>query len=78
MGTYYKFDESTPRQGQKTCAFRTEKDLKEFLEIVGIPKHNTLSVYRIEGDVIADDGGPDGLTVLVKKANKAYTPKPNQ
>lgn len=59
----------------KHAAFRTEKDIKEFLKIVGIPKHNTQSVYRIQGTVVEDDGSPDGLVVRVEEAEKLYTPK---
>lgn len=60
-GKYYRFGE--PAVGKKHSAFRTLDDLMEFLQ--HIPEPDAVPLFEIEGIVVEDEGGPDGLYVLV-------------
>lgn len=60
-GKYYRFGE--PALGEKHAAFRTLNDLLEFLE--SVPEPEAIPLFEIEGTIVEDEGGPDGLYVLV-------------
>ncbi len=61
IGTYYRF--GRPDLGEIHCAFRDRKSLYGFLRFM--PDRNGQPVYQIRGEVISDDGTPDGLEVRV-------------
>jgi len=60
---YYRIGEK-PTIGEKYCAFRDFDVLSDFLKMTG--EINLVPIYELTGKVIEDDGGPDGLVILVK------------
>jgi len=69
MAKAYRFDDFKPRMGTQVAAFRTLKDLKSFVRIQGGNK-GTMKFWEIEGGIVSDHGGPDGITIRVTSAKK--------
>ena len=61
--TFYRFGER-PVIGGEYCAFRDFDSLCGFLKMTG--EANLVPIYELIGEVVDDDGGPDGFVVLVK------------
>ncbi|MBT7238185.1 hypothetical protein HN865_05050 [Candidatus Woesearchaeota archaeon] len=64
---YFRLGEE-PIIGNKYHAFRNFKALDRFLDSVG--EENLVPVYELTGEVVKDDGGPDGLVVLIESFKK--------
>lgn len=62
MATGYRFDEFEPRKGSNVSAFRDLNSLKRF---VG-SQSGTSKYWQVNGTVVKDEGGPDGLTIRVE------------
>ena len=43
--------------------FRDQTSLKDFL--FGLPERNIVDLYQVCGEIVKDDGTPDGLVMLV-------------
>ena len=61
MATGYRFDEFTPRVGSEVSAFRDLNSLKKFVRGQG----GSSKYWEITGEIVKDEGGPDGLTIRV-------------
>jgi len=59
--TFYRLGE--PQIGEVHSAFRDIATLREF--IFGLPERNLVDMYEITGEVVEDEGTPDGLYVRV-------------
>tara|TARA_Y100000310_G_C20384155_1_gene669610 strand:+ start:402 stop:620 length:219 start_codon:yes stop_codon:yes gene_type:complete len=64
--TFYRFGQ--PHIGKEHAAFRTLRDATYFRKLVGLPIKE--DVYAVKGRVTEDDGGRDGLYVLVESFEK--------
>ncbi len=69
MAKAYRFDDSKPPMGSQVSAFRTLGDLKNFVRLQG-GKKGTMKFWEIDGGIISDHGGPDGITIRVTSAKK--------
>lgn len=69
MAKAYRFDDSRPPMSSEVSAFRTLEDLKRFVLFQG-GKKGTLKFWEIEGAIVGDQGGPDGITIKVVSAKK--------
>jgi len=72
MAIGYRFGGSLV--GREHNAFRTFQDCEEFLMDQLSPGESE-SVDEIKGDLISDDGGRDGLIILVKSKRHYKTVK---
>ncbi|MEA3378713.1 MAG: hypothetical protein U9Q69_03665 [Nanoarchaeota archaeon] len=70
MAKYYRFGE--PSIGCVHSAFRTLKGLKDFIKIAGMLEGHNVSFYEISGKMVEDNGGMDGLEVLVTSYQKLF------
>lgn len=52
-----------PEIGGIHSVFRDEASLRKF--ILGLPEKNLVDLYKVTGQVVEDDGEPDGLQMLV-------------
>lgn len=68
MAKAYRFDDSKPPMGSQVSAFRTLEDLKRFVLLQG--GKGTMKYWEIEGGIVSDQGGPDGITIKVVSAKK--------
>ncbi len=49
--------------GTTQPVFRNEAALRDF--ILGLPEKNLVDLYKVTGEIVTDDGSPDGLQMLV-------------
>lgn len=61
--------------GRTVHAFRTLKDLKDFLRWTGGGGSAHFKYYEVTGDLIKDEGGRDGLQIRVRSF-KEVSPNP--
>lgn len=67
MATGYRFDEFEPRKGSNVSAFRDLNSLKQFVS----NQSGTHSKYwQVNGVIVKDEGGPDGLTIKVESSRQ--------
>ncbi len=64
----YRFDDFEPKHGNTVHAFRSLKALKNFSQIQG--PVGKLRFWEIEGMLIRDEGGEDGLVLKVINAKQ--------
>lgn len=64
---YFRLGEE-PIVGEEYHAFRNYSALDGFLDLVG--EENLVPIYELTGKVVEDEGGPDGLVVLVESFRK--------
>jgi hypothetical protein len=60
----YRFDTDDPEVGKEHYAFRTLADCMDFANSQG--KRGEMKIYEIEGYLVRDEGGPDGLVIRVR------------
>ena len=70
MSKAYKFIDQRPMVGTTVHAFRNIGDLKDFAKIQG-PK-GCFKFWEIEGAIIADDGGMDGIQIKVVNVKEVF------
>lgn len=70
MATGYRFGGS--HVGREHNAFRSFQDCEEFL-LDQLSSGESEDVDEIQGDLISDDGGRDGLVILVKSTRHYKT-----
>lgn len=68
MTTGYR--DGKPDKGQNHCAFRTIKDVKAFLKLQGTIPSDANDFWTIKGELVSDDGEPDGLVIKVDSFEK--------
>jgi len=66
MATGYRFDDFKPTKGSTVHAFKSLSYLKDFAKMQG--SKGDLKFWKIEGTIIRDEGGPDGLVMKVESA----------
>jgi len=69
MAKLYPFDEETPRIGASISAFRTLTAVKNFASLQSGLFRN-MKYWEIDGSIVEDEGGPDGITILVESARE--------
>ena len=64
----YRFDDFRPEVGSEIGAFRTLEACEQFVREQGglMPG---MRIWEIEGTLVSDDGGPDGLVLKVERFN---------
>ncbi|RIK77241.1 hypothetical protein DCC62_09945 [candidate division KSB1 bacterium] len=65
----YRFDNLNPSVGSEHHAFRTLTDCEKFVRLQGGLKGG-MRIYEIEGTLVRDEGGPDGLVIIVNRYRK--------
>ena len=70
METGYRDGE--PDIGSVHSAFRDLSDIEEFVEDQMGSLDGEYEIYEIWGELISDDGGPDGLQILVEDFDVHY------
>ena len=63
MKKAYRFDDSKPKVGHPTHAFRTLNGLKKFAKIQGTK--GNMKFWEINGTIISDDRSEDGILIKV-------------
>ncbi len=66
MAKGYRFDNMNPSIGSNHYAFRTLADCERFAKLQGGLKLG-MRIYEIEGPLVKDEGGPDGLLIRVHR-----------
>lgn len=64
MATGYRFDDFKPSKGTTIHAFKSLSALKDFAKMQG--SKGSFRFWKIEGTIIRDEGGPDGLVMKVE------------
>ncbi|QMW04329.1 hypothetical protein [Spirosoma foliorum] len=64
MTTGYR--DGKPEIGQEHCAFRSINAVKEFLKIIHVKESDATDFWTIHGELVRDEGGPDGLVIKVE------------
>jgi hypothetical protein len=64
----YRFDDFEPKPGSTVHAFRSLKALKNFSQMQGAA--GRLKFWEIDGMLIRDEGGEDGLVMKVISAKQ--------
>ncbi|EZH71832.1 hypothetical protein ATO12_05490 [Aquimarina atlantica] len=62
----YRFGEEQPNIGSNHAAFRSFLAMKDFLDMMGGLPSESDKIYKIEGELIEDDGTADGYTIKVE------------
>lgn len=63
MVTGYR--DGKPDKGEIHCAFRTIDNVKAFLKLQGTDPSDADDLWSITGELVRDEGGPDGLVIKV-------------
>ena len=63
MAVGYRFDDFKPSKGSTIHAFKSLSALKDFAKMQG--SKGSIKFWKIEGSIIRDEGGPDGLVMKV-------------
>lgn len=69
MAKAYRFDDVKPRIGRSASAFRTLSDAKRFVNAQG-GLYGSMKYWEIDGSIEKDEGGPDGITIVVRSARQ--------
>jgi len=64
MAKGYRFDDRAPWRGRSYNAFRTLRDCQRFVRLQGGLSRG-LKIYELDGAMVKDEGGPDGLVMKV-------------
>ncbi len=64
MAKAYRFDDFTPVAGSSVSAFRSLSALRRF--VGGMGSAGSIKIWEIDGSITGDDGGPDGITIVVR------------
>ncbi len=68
MAKAYRFDDRPPSTGSAVHAFRTLSALKDFASLQG--SRGNYKFWEIDGTIVSDDGGPDGITIRVSSVRE--------
>jgi hypothetical protein len=69
--TAYRFDDFVPKTGSTVHCWSSLEEMEKFARIQG-PDFDIVRFWQIKGQLVRDEGGPDGWVVKVDSVKQIF------